>query len=138
MALRRPEEFSHHEVQLDGIRIHYVREGRGPPLVLMHGWPGFWWEWYKCIGALAEEFDVIAPDMRGYGDSEKPDLNDLSKYHLNEVTADHANDRSGSAVNITRSSYPRRAGNRLKSAVPPASRGTLSSERNTAPGCSDW
>jgi pimeloyl-ACP methyl ester carboxylesterase len=57
----------------------------------MHGWPGFWWEWYKCIGALAEEFDVIAPDMRGYGDSDKPDLNDLSKYHLNVVTDDHAN-----------------------------------------------
>jgi pimeloyl-ACP methyl ester carboxylesterase len=91
MAVRRPEEFSHHEAQLDGIRIHYVREGSGPPLVLMHGWPGFWWEWYKCIGALAEEFDVIAPDMRGYGDSEKPDLDDLSKYHLNVVTADHAN-----------------------------------------------
>ena len=77
MAVRRPEEFSHHEAQLDGIRIHYVREGSGPPLVLMHGWPGFWWEWYKCIGALADDFDVIAPDMRGYGDLEKPDLRDL-------------------------------------------------------------
>ncbi len=90
MPLRRPDEFTHHEAQLDGIKIHYVREGRGPPLMLMHGWPGFWWEWYKCIAALAEDFDVIAPDMRGYGDSEKPDLRDLSKYHLNVVTEDHA------------------------------------------------
>jgi pimeloyl-ACP methyl ester carboxylesterase len=83
MPVRRPEEFTHHEAQLDGIKIHYVREGRGPPLLLMHGWPGFWWEWYKCIGALAADFDVIAPDMRGYGDSEKPDLSDLSRFHLN-------------------------------------------------------
>lgn len=90
MPLRHPDEFTHHEAQLDGIKIHYVREGRGPPLMLMHGWPGFWWEWYKCIGTLANDFDVIAPDMRGYGDSEKPDLNDLSKYHLNVVTDDHA------------------------------------------------
>ena len=74
MPVRRPEEFSHHYAQLEDIRIHYVREGSGPPLLLMHGWPGFWWEWYKCISALAESFDVIAPDMRGYGDSEKPDL----------------------------------------------------------------
>ena len=90
MSVRRPEEFSHHEAQLDGIKIHYVREGKGPPLMLMHGWPGYWWEWYKCIGPLSEHFDVIVPDMRGYGDSEKPDLNDLSKFHLNVVTDDHA------------------------------------------------
>jgi hypothetical protein len=36
MAVRRPEEFSDHYAQLDGIRIHYVREGSGPPLLLMH------------------------------------------------------------------------------------------------------
>lgn len=90
MTIRRPEQFPHHEAQLDNIKLHYVREGRGPPLLLMHGWPGYWWEWYKCIGPLAEHFDVIVPDMRGYGDSEKPDLNDLSKFHLDLVTDDHA------------------------------------------------
>lgn len=90
MGIRRPEEFTHHYAQLDDIKLHYVREGKGPPLLLMHGWPGFWWEWYKCIGPLAEHFDVIAPDMRGYGDSEKPDLNDISKFHLDHVTNDHA------------------------------------------------
>lgn len=90
MPLRRPDEFAHHEAQLDDIKIHYVREGKGPPLMLMHGWPGFWWEWYKCIGPLAEHFDVIVPDMRGYGDSQKPDLADLSKFTLDVVTDDHA------------------------------------------------
>ena len=90
MPVRRPEQFAHHTAQLDDIQIHYVREGKGPPLVLMHGWPGYWWEWYKCIGPLAEYFDVIVADMRGYGDSEKPDLNDLSKYTLDVVTDDYA------------------------------------------------
>lgn len=89
-AIRRPEDFKHFQAQLPDIRIHYVREGSGPVLLLMHGWPGFWWEWYKCIGELAKNFDVIVPDMRGYGDSEKPDLKDLLKYHINLVTDDHA------------------------------------------------
>lgn len=80
MSIRRPEDFTHHEAQLPGVRLHYVREGSGPPLVLLHGWPGFWWEWHKVIGDLAEGYDVIVPDLRGYGDSEKPDLADPSLY----------------------------------------------------------
>jgi pimeloyl-ACP methyl ester carboxylesterase len=91
MAIRRPESFHHHEASLPGIKIHYVREGSGPPLLLMHGWPGFWWEWYKCIDGLAKHFDVILPDFRGYGDSEKPNLADISKFHLDLVTEDQAN-----------------------------------------------
>ena len=91
MTIRKPQDFSHFEASLPGVKIHYVREGKGLPLVLLHGWPGFWWEWYKCIGELARHFDVIVPDMRGYGDSEKPDLQDVSKYHLNVVADDHAN-----------------------------------------------
>ncbi len=90
MPMRRPEEFSHFEACLDDIKIHYVREGRGPPLMLMHGWPGFWWEGHKCIGALAQDFDVIAPDMRSYGDSDKPGPENASKYDLSLVTDDHA------------------------------------------------
>ena len=48
--LRRPEAFTHHYAQLRDIRLHYVREGSGPPLILLHGWPGFWWEWHLNIG----------------------------------------------------------------------------------------
>jgi pimeloyl-ACP methyl ester carboxylesterase len=43
-------------------------------VLLVHGWPGFWFEWNKNIPALAERFDVVAPDMRGYAYSDKPDL----------------------------------------------------------------
>jgi hypothetical protein len=44
----------------------------------------------SAIGALARDFDLIAPDMRGCGDSEKPDLRDISKFHLDVITDDHA------------------------------------------------
>ena len=88
--MRRPEDFEHHEVQLKDVRMHYVREGSGPPLVLLHGWPGFWWEWNKVIGPLAEYYDVIVPDHRGFGDSEKVDLDTVSNYSAEALMNDQA------------------------------------------------
>ena len=64
--------FTSRFIAANGIRIHYVREGRGAPLLLLHGWPEFWYVWRKCIPALAQDFDVIVPDLRGFGDSDKP------------------------------------------------------------------
>ncbi|MCM3766338.1 alpha/beta fold hydrolase [Neobacillus niacini] len=58
----------------EGVRLHYVRKGKGAPVILLHGWPGFWYDWRKVIPALSEKFDVIAPDFRGFGNSDKPDL----------------------------------------------------------------
>ena len=84
MKLRKPEDFTHFNATVRGINTHYVREGSGAPVLLLHGWPGFWWEWHKVIGPLAENYDVIVPDLRGYGDSEKPDLNDISQYSLEQ------------------------------------------------------
>ena len=52
--------------------IHYVTAGQGPPVVLLHGWPQTWWEWRHVIPRLAEKYTVIAPDMRGLGDSSRP------------------------------------------------------------------
>jgi pimeloyl-ACP methyl ester carboxylesterase len=88
MSIRRPEDFDHFEQQLPGVRLHYVREGSGSPLVLLHGWPGFWWEWHKVIGELAQDYDVIVPDLRGYGYSEKPDPSDPSLYTLEHAIDD--------------------------------------------------
>lgn len=65
---------SHHFTTVNGVKLHYVRQGQGEPLLLIHGWPGFWFEWHKNIGALAEHYDVIVPDMRGFAYSDKPDL----------------------------------------------------------------
>jgi pimeloyl-ACP methyl ester carboxylesterase len=46
--------------------------GKGPAVVLLHGWPQTWWEWRHVIPALARNYTVIAPDMRGLGDSSRP------------------------------------------------------------------
>ena len=68
-------------VTLSRLRMHYVRDGDGPTLVLLHGWPEFWYTWRKNIPALAESFDVVVPDLRGFGDSEKPpNVPDVSDY----------------------------------------------------------
>ena len=52
--------------------LHYVIAGQGEPVVLLHGWPQTWYEWRKIIPALAARYTVIAPDMRGIGDSSRP------------------------------------------------------------------
>ena len=64
--------WSHHAAFVNGQRIHYVRAGEGEPLVLLHGWPQTWYQWRKVIPALAEHYTVIAPDLRGFGESSKP------------------------------------------------------------------
>ena len=57
----------------DGLRIHFVRRGSGPPVVLLHGWPGFWYDHRRLIPLLEREADVVALDLRGFGRSDIPD-----------------------------------------------------------------
>src|SRR5690242_7710861 len=76
---REMTAFSHHFVESNGIRMHYVEAGRGPLVVLCHGFPESWYSWRHQIDALSESgFRVVAPDQRGYGRSEKP--NDIAAY----------------------------------------------------------
>jgi pimeloyl-ACP methyl ester carboxylesterase len=65
--------FQSHYITANAIRMHYWREGRGPTLLLLHGWPEFCRTWRRVIPLLASEFDLIAPDLRGFGETEKPD-----------------------------------------------------------------
>jgi pimeloyl-ACP methyl ester carboxylesterase len=74
--------------EANGIRVHYVRQGAGEPLVLLHGWPEFWYVWRKNIGPLSERFDVVAPDLRGFGLSGKPGLPDPPGRLLDELAED--------------------------------------------------
>ena len=65
--------FKHHTAEIGDVRLHYVTAGNGPQAVcLVHGWPQTWWEWRRVMPALAEHFTVVAPDMRGLGDSSCP------------------------------------------------------------------
>jgi haloacetate dehalogenase len=66
------EGFTRTEIQTTGARIVTVTGGSGPPLLLLHGNPFTHLSWLKVAPALAREFTVVATDLRGYGDSEKP------------------------------------------------------------------
>ncbi|MDQ4063370.1 MAG: alpha/beta hydrolase [Actinomycetota bacterium] len=70
------QDWNHRYLDTNGLSIHYVRHGEGTPLVLLHGWPEFWYVWRKNILPLAESFDVVAPDLRGFGDTGKAPLPD--------------------------------------------------------------
>jgi pimeloyl-ACP methyl ester carboxylesterase len=59
---------------VNGIRLHCVRGGQGEPLVLLHGWPQTWFCWHRLMPALAQHFTVIAIDLRGAGQSSRPEL----------------------------------------------------------------
>ena len=56
----------------DGVQIHGVTGGSGPPLLLLHGYPQTHAIWHRVAPRLGERFTVVAPDLRGYGDSDKP------------------------------------------------------------------
>ena len=64
--------FDSHRVPANGIALHLARTGSGRPLMLLHGWPEFWLTWAPCMRRLAERFQLHAPDLRGFGDSDKP------------------------------------------------------------------
>ncbi|RMH56281.1 MAG: alpha/beta hydrolase [Deinococcus-Thermus bacterium] len=66
------EGFQRLDVQTSEVRIHLVKGGQGPPLLLLHGYPQTHAMWHKVAPALAQHFTVVAPDLRGYGDSGKP------------------------------------------------------------------
>ncbi|MFT9848633.1 alpha/beta fold hydrolase [Aneurinibacillus sp. REN35] len=69
------ERWGHQEqICESGVKLHFVRQGEGKPVLLLHGWPGFWYDWRRVIPMLAQKADVIAPDFRGFGSSDRPDL----------------------------------------------------------------
>jgi pimeloyl-ACP methyl ester carboxylesterase len=65
-------QITHHDADLGDVRLHYVTAGSGEPIVLLHGWPETSYQWRLVIPALAERYRVIAPDLRGLGDSSTP------------------------------------------------------------------
>ena len=67
------EAFARIRTSTSGAVIHGVRAGRGLPVLLLHGYPQTHAMWHKIAPKLAQDFTVIATDLRGYGDSSKPD-----------------------------------------------------------------
>ncbi|SIS18884.1 alpha/beta fold hydrolase [Natronorubrum thiooxidans] len=72
MSVDELEAIEHGLARVNDVKLHYVTAGEGPPLVLLHGWPQTWYEWRNVIPHLATDYTVIAPDLRGMGDSSVP------------------------------------------------------------------
>lgn len=71
-AVENPR-WQHRFAEVNGVRLHYVEAGAGPLVMLLHGFPEFWYAWRRQILTLAEAgFRVVAPDLRGYNLSDKP------------------------------------------------------------------
>jgi pimeloyl-ACP methyl ester carboxylesterase len=80
-------ELQHKFVTTNGIRMHYVEQGAGPLVVLCHGWPESWYSYRHQIPALAAAgFRVVAPDQRGYGQTDKPDA--IEAYNILNLVGD--------------------------------------------------
>jgi pimeloyl-ACP methyl ester carboxylesterase len=78
---------THDFAEVNGIRLHYAEAGGGDNLViLLHGFPEFWYSWKEQLEALGESFHVIAPDLRGYNLSDKPPR--IEDYSIDRLVAD--------------------------------------------------
>lgn len=77
----------HGDAQIGGVRLHYVQRGSGGRLViLLHGFPECWYSWRHQLTALGERYTVVAPDMRGYNLSDKPE--GVANYKLDLLVDD--------------------------------------------------
>ena len=83
------EDFSHRKVRTSGATINLVHGGEGPPVLLLHGYPETHAMWHKVAPALARDYTVVCPDLRGYGGSSKPKgLPDHSNYSKRAMALD--------------------------------------------------
>ena len=83
------EGFQQHDLKVGDVSIRCVTGGKGPPLLLLHGYPQTHAIWHKVGARLAERYTVVATDLRGYGDSSKPaGLPDHSNYSKRVMARD--------------------------------------------------
>lgn len=66
------EPWHHAYLSTNGIRLHYVTQGEGPLMLMLHGFPEFWYSWRHQIPEFARNYKVVAVDLRGYNESDKP------------------------------------------------------------------
>jgi len=71
-ASSQAQELASQTAKVNGITVHYVRAGEGPPVVLIHGFPQDWYEYHAIMPRLAKRFTVVAVDLRGVGGSSAP------------------------------------------------------------------
>ncbi len=80
-------ELRHRTVKANGINLHVAEQGEGPVVLMLHGFPESWYSWRHQLPALAEAgYHAIAPDVRGYGQSDAPEA--IEAYSMKQMTAD--------------------------------------------------
>lgn len=80
--------WQHDYIVSNGIRLHYVTQGEGTLILMLHGFPEFWYSWRYQIPEFAKDHKVVAIDLRGYNDSDKPE--ETSAYRMSELLEDVA------------------------------------------------
>ena len=82
------ESWQHGFVITNGVKLHYVTQGKGDLMLMLHGFPEFWYSWRHQIPEFAKDHKVVAIDLRGYNDSDKP--TDLKAYSMEFLIQDVA------------------------------------------------
>ncbi len=78
--------WKHEYITTNKIKLHYVTQGNGPLMLMLHGFPEYWYSWRHQIPEFARDYQVVAIDLRGYNDSDKP--KEKSAYVMNELIQD--------------------------------------------------
>jgi pimeloyl-ACP methyl ester carboxylesterase len=76
----------HHYANINGIRMHYVTHGEGAPVLLLHGFPEYWGVWKQVMADLGKDHHVIAPDLRGYNLTSRPE--GVEAYRIEHLVED--------------------------------------------------
>ena len=80
------ELLKHEFANINGIKMHYVTIGEGQLIIFLHGFPEFWNSWRYQIPFFFKKFKVVAPDMRGYGETERP--SEVGQYRIEKLVRD--------------------------------------------------
>ncbi|ACB51828.1 unknown [Crocosphaera subtropica ATCC 51142] len=82
------KNWNHNYLYTNGVRLHYVSEGEGNLMLMLHGFPEFWYSWRHQIIAFSNNYRVVAPDLRGYNYSDQ--LQSIELYDISELVKDVA------------------------------------------------
>jgi pimeloyl-ACP methyl ester carboxylesterase len=80
------DSWTHAFINTNKVKLHYVTQGDGPLMLMLHGFPEFWYSWRHQIPVFAQNYKVVALDLRGYNESEKPKVQ--SAYVMDEFVQD--------------------------------------------------
>ncbi|MGL5795401.1 MAG: alpha/beta fold hydrolase [Waterburya sp.] len=80
------KSLEHNFIYTNGVNLHYVSQGEGKLMLMLHGFPEFWYSWRHQISEFAQDYHVMALDMRGYNDSDKPQ--ELEAYQISKLVQD--------------------------------------------------